>query len=83
MRGSGCIFPGLEQGEGISFPPFALVGRCLRQLLDQNVSHLVVVAPVWQSQPWYPLLLEFCVASPILFPQYLGLLTQQDEFHRC
>ena len=64
-----------------AFPPFALVGRCLRQLLDQNVSHLVLVAPVWQSQPWYPLLLELCVAPPILFPHYPGLLTRQGEVH--
>ena len=66
---------------GYAFPPFALVGRCLRQLLDQNVSHLVLVAPVWQSQPWYPLLLELCVAPPILFPHYQGLLTRQGEVH--
>ena len=66
---------------GYAFPPFALVGRCLRQLLDQSVSHLVLVAPVWQSQPWYPLLLELCVAPPILFPHYPGLLTRQGEVH--
>ena len=66
---------------GYAFPPFALVGRCLRQLLDQNVSHLVLVAPVWQSQPWYPLLLELCVAPPILLPHYPGLLTRQGEVH--
>ena len=66
---------------GYALPPFALVGRCLRQLLDQNVSHLVLVAPVWQSQPWYPLLLESCVAPPILFPHYPGLLSRQGEVH--
>ena len=31
---------------GFVLPPFALVGCCLRQLLDQNVSHLVLVSPV-------------------------------------
>ena len=66
---------------GYAFPPFALVGQCLRQLLDQNASHLVLVAPVWQSQPWYPLLLELCVAPPILFPRYPGLLTRQGQVH--
>ena len=49
---------------GYAFPPFSLVGRSLRQLLDQHVSHLVLVAPVWQSQPGYPLLLELCIAPP-------------------
>lgn len=32
-------------------------------------------------QPWYPLLLELCVAPPILFPNYPGLLTRQGEAH--
>ena len=66
---------------GYAFHPFALVGRCLRKLLDENMPHLVLVAPVWQSQPWYPLLLELCVAPPILFPRYQGLLTRQEEAH--
>ena len=66
---------------GYAFPPFALVSRCLRKLLDQSVPPLVLVAPVWQSQPWYPLLLDMCVASPILFPRYQGLLTRQGEAH--
>ena len=30
--------------------------------------------PVWQAHPWYPLLLEMCVAPPILLPQYPGLV---------
>ena len=68
---------------GYAFPPFALVGRCLRKLLDENVPHLVLVAPVWQSQPWYPLLLELYVAPPppILFPRYQSLSTRQGEAH--
>ena len=66
---------------GDTCPPFALVGRCLRQSLDQNESHVVLVAPVWQSQPWYPLLLELCVAPPILFPLYPCMLRRQGEVH--
>ena len=67
--------------KGYAFPPFALIGRCLRKLQDQEDSHLVLVAPVWKSQPWYPLLLHLCVASPILLPQYSGLLSRQGEIH--
>ena len=53
----------------------------LRKLLDQGVSSLVLVAPVWKSQPSYPLLLELCIASPVLLPQYPGRLTRQGEMH--
>ena len=34
------FFQDWSKVRGYAFPPFALVGRCLRQLLDQNVSHL-------------------------------------------
>ena len=29
---------------------------------------LVLVAPVWKNQPWYPILLEMLVDFPILLP---------------
>ena len=75
------FFQDWSKVRGYAFPPFALVGRCLRQLLNQNVSHLVLVKPVWQSEPWYPLFLELCVAPPILLPHYPGQLTRQGQVH--
>ncbi len=53
---------------GYAFPPFALVGRCLQQVIAQNVDHLVLVAPVWPAQPWYPVLLYLAVDKRLLFP---------------
>ena len=67
--------------KGYAFPSFALIGRCLKTILDQQVSFLVLVAPVWQARPWYPLLLEMCVAPPVLLPQYPGLVTRLREVH--
>jgi len=67
--------------KGYEFPPFALIGRCCKKILDQQVSFLVLVAPVWQAQPWYPLLLEMCVAPSVLLPQYLGLVICLGEVH--
>lgn len=49
---------------GYAFLPFALVVRCLRQVLAQEVPALVLIAPVWKTQVWYPLLLDLCVATP-------------------
>ena len=67
--------------KGYAFPPFSLVGRCLKQVLTQEVPTLVLVAPVWKTQPWYPLLLEMSVAQPRLLPLFPGLLTKQQEVH--
>lgn len=66
---------------GYAFPPFALVGRCLKQVILQKVQKLVIVAPVWETQPWYPLLLQLCVDFPRLLPQPVDLLTRQGENH--
>ena len=58
---------------GYAFPPFALIGRCLQQVQSQRVEHLVLVAPVWPAQTWYPLLLELCVDFPLLLPMQTDL----------
>ena len=61
---------------GYAFPPFALIGRCVRQLRSQKVDQLVLVAPVWPTQPCYPLLLQMSVEPPLLFPMFPQLLTK-------
>lgn len=67
---------------GYAFPPFALLGRChSKQVIFQQVQKLVIVAPVRETQPWYPLLLQLCVDFPRLLPQPVDLLTTQGENH--
>lgn len=67
--------------KGYAFPPFCLLGRCLSQVLRQQVPCLVLVAPVWKSQPWYPLLLDLLVDFPVLIPQSPNLLTREGVSH--
>ena len=31
--------------------PFALVGRCLKQFVQQQFPNLVILTPVWETQP--------------------------------
>ena len=50
-----------------AFPPFNLIGRVLKKARDQRMT-LILIAPLWVSQPWYPLLLEMAVMEPILIP---------------
>ena len=66
---------------GYAFPPFALIGRCLHQIQSQQVSHMVIVAPVWPAQPWYPLLLDLCIDFPLLLPVQEDILTQGSRTH--
>ena len=45
-------------------PQWNLIGRVLKKVEEQAVD-LVLVAPVWPSQPWYPKLLSLLIAQPL------------------
>ena len=51
-----------------AFPPFNLLGRCLKKIRQERVQTVVIIAPVWQGQSWYPALLESIVDFPVLLP---------------
>ena len=70
-----------SQIRGYAFPPFSLVGRCLSQVQEQDTQHLCLIAPVWETQPWYPLLLHLSVNFPRLFPTDPGLLSKEGLRH--
>lgn len=58
---------------GYAFPPLPLIGQCLRLFLQQSVSQLTIVTLVWQTQPWYTLLLELSIDNPMLLPSFSSL----------
>ena len=64
---------------GYAFPPFALIGRCLQKVREERAT-LVLVAPTWSAQAWYPALLELLISDPLLLPKRKDLLT--DPFNR-
>ncbi len=57
-----------------AFPPFDLLPRVLKKVQTDQAS-LALIAPVWPSQPWYPLLLELLAQAPCLLPDLPNLLT--------
>jgi hypothetical protein len=51
-----------------AFPPVSLILLVLRRLeLYPNVT-LILIVPLWRSQPWYPVLLRSLVEMPLLLP---------------
>jgi hypothetical protein len=62
-----------KEKAGYAFPPFALISRCLAKVMKEETS-IVLVAPTWPTQPWYPTLLNMLSQQPILLPQYDNLL---------
>ena len=61
------------QFKGYANPPWNLVGRVLAQVRNQK-AELVLVAPVWKSQVWYPTLLEMLIREPLLLPNIPDLI---------
>ena len=68
--GHGRIFSRLEGGRGqltYAFPPFSLIQRCLQKVKEDR-AQVLLVAPVWRSRPWYPILLDLLTDQPWLLP---------------
>ena len=62
--------------KGYAFPPIALITRCLEKVRREEAD-LVLIAPVWPAQAWYPPLLSMICDTPILL-ETDPLLTAPD-----
>ena len=58
---------------GYAFPPFNLIPRTLLKVLKDEAT-IVLVAPVWQGQTWWPLLLQLAISRPVRQPSALETL---------
>lgn len=56
-----------------SFPPFSLILRCLRKIINDKATGIMIV-PHWPSQPWYPLFLKLSQCDLIYFEPDPNLL---------
>lgn len=45
-----------------AFPPFSFVLKCLRKIMDDKASGILVY-PYWPSQPWFPLLNDLIISD--------------------
>ena len=60
--------------DSYAFPPFALISKCLEKIRRER-ANLVLICPVWTSQPWFPVALEMLCDVPRLLRQSSKLLT--------
>ena len=58
------------------FPPFPLLSKVVLKLWSTQVAEVILVAPWWPSQPWFPHLLRLCVEHPLFLPYRQDLLSQ-------
>jgi len=66
---------------GYANPPWCLIGRCLSQIKRQN-ARVILITPLWNTQPWFPALLGLTENYPRLLPasKDLVLLPSNQEF---
>jgi len=57
-----------------AFPPFSVLPQVLRKIREDHAL-MLLIAPVWSTQSWYPLLLQLLTAEPILLPKTDNLLS--------
>ena len=59
-----------SKNTGFANPPWALIARVLAQV-QAHKAQVVLVAPVWKTQPWYPTLLNM-LTDLLIFPSFPG-----------
>ena len=61
------------------FPPLSLLNKVIQKLRATQEAEVILIAPWWPSQLWFPHLLRLGVDHPLFFPYHRNLLSQQDQ----
>ena len=59
-----------------AFPPFPLINEVLEKVASSDNCRIVLVAPKWSSQRWYPKLLQLLVDHPREIPISRDVVSQ-------
>ena len=71
----------LGSSTGLCLPPFNLISPTqTKATIDQ--TELILVAPVWQAQPWWPVLLRLLISQQVLLPNSPTLSTDPSDMNR-
>lgn len=54
------------KSKGFANPPWCLIGRTLAQIRNQRVHEVILITPLWKTQPWYPTVLGMVIDHPRL-----------------
>ena len=71
-----CTFSNLAGRSMYMFPTFPWLSKVIQKLRSTQTGEIILIAPWWPSQPWFPHLLRMCVDHPHILPYCLDLLSQ-------
>lgn len=63
------------EGLHYAYPPFSIIGRVLKKIQEDKAT-LLVILPLWPTQPWFPRALQLLVEEPVLLPPHCVRLPQ-------
>ena len=75
-RSHRCLSPELDSSQGLCQSPWNLIGKAISQVQPQQ-ARIVLVAPVWRTQPWYPILLSTLIDYPRIITPAVEITTSQ------
>jgi hypothetical protein len=56
------------KGRLYAYPPYNQIAKVLRKVQEEQVNELILIAPAWQSQAWWPHLLAAAADFPVVLP---------------
>ena len=59
---------------GFAHPPWCLITRVLMKVQVEEAT-VVLITPLWETQPWFPVITSMLVDLPVLLPNIPDLLT--------
>jgi hypothetical protein len=62
-----------------AFPPFALVGRLLRKIEEEEIPSITLLIPAWPAQPWWPVFPHLLADWPMVLPPHKTPLLTWEE----
>ena len=77
-RGNGCLSTALGTPERVCQSSLVPIGRVLNQVMIQK-AQVILVAPIWKGQPWYPVLLNMLWEFPRRIPPHPNLIQSPVE----
>ena len=69
--------------ETYAYPPTSLIRPVINKIIHSSGLRMILIAPMWPQQEWYPDLLHLLVDHPVELPMWTHLLKQPhlNRFH--
>ena len=61
------------------FAPFSLIGKIIQKIEMDQVQDIIIIIPLWTTQPWFSKMLRLLTCCPVILPREPGNLTHPGK----